>query len=60
LSPSGIQYVAFNALRNAGVVIGATWDEEMGIWFVWVLSPTVNVVKILDTGDVESVEVTGL
>jgi hypothetical protein len=56
LTPTGIQYIVFNAFTNAGIVLQDIWDAEKGEWYVWILSPTADIVKILDTGEVEPIK----
>jgi hypothetical protein len=55
LTPTGIQYVVFNAFTNAGIFIQNIWDAENAELYAWILSPTSDIVKTLDTGEVEPI-----
>jgi hypothetical protein len=56
VSPTGIQYLVYNAYEVAGIVVLNYWQSAEEVWYVWILSPICSVVKIYPDGQVEPVE----
>jgi hypothetical protein len=56
VTPTGIQYLVYNAFFVAGIVVLNYWLGEEEVWYVWILSPICSVVRIYPDGQVEPVE----
>jgi hypothetical protein len=52
VSPTGTQYLVFNAYEVAGIVVRDWYNGEEEVWYIWILSPICSVVIIYPDGQV--------
>ena len=51
------QYLVFNALESLGLVRRDFYDEDMGIWYLETISPTLPFSRLMPNGEVLPLEI---
>jgi len=57
MTPTGTQYLVFEALDTLMLIRGQFFDSDSGLWVLAVLIPIARVIKLMPNGSTDLIEV---